>query len=101
MRVSKDKELREKDKPSMSHVVTIFFFFFYDVRWWLEEVRAVGFILMVGSQERCVEYWVDPPLIWQFQPIDPRAYNLRDGKGSVSFCSQLLVVLDEAQVGSF
>ena len=79
----------------------IFFFSFYDVQWWSEEVRAVGFILMVGSQERCVEYWVVLPLIWQLQPIGPGSYYFRDGKGSVSFCIQLLIVLDEAQVSHF
>ena len=37
--------------PFLDFLDFVFFFSFYDVRWWSEEVRAVGFILMVRSQK--------------------------------------------------
>jgi hypothetical protein len=51
-----------------------FRFSFYKVGWGFQEVRAMGWCLIIGGQEGCVEYVVDFPVIGEFEPIGDVRY---------------------------
>jgi hypothetical protein len=54
--------------PSVKDLFNLpFWFTFYKVWWGFQEVWAMGRCLIVGGQERCMEYIVDFPVVGEFE----------------------------------